>query len=217
MRPTEGAGRPPGGDSRGTAGQSTSATILADRDAAGKQAAATNVVDAALPDLAHKINEATTAAESHARSAMQHALTAGALLVQAKALVPHGEWQQWVEANCTIASRTASAYMRLAQRLPELPDAERQRVADLPVRDAIHAIATRPEPPPNSGGYASAGRRSDAERAVSAFRAGATALRRAARELDMVNRLKMQRAKSLRNALQTAIDEIDALTAGAAS
>lgn len=204
MRPAERCGGR--GQAPGAAGQTRDdADILAERDDDRKQAAA-------LPDLAAKINEATTAAETHARSAMQHALTAGTLLVQAKALVPHGEWQQWVEAHCTIAPRTASAYMRLAARLPELPDSERQRVADLPLRDAIQAISTRPEPPPKWG-YASAGRRSDAERAISAFRAGANALRRAARELDMVNRLKMQRARSLRNALQAAIDEIDALTA----
>lgn len=175
------------------------------------------VVDEPLSDLAHRINEATTAAESHARSAMEYALTAGALLVQAKTLVSHGAWQQWVEANCTIAPRTASAYMRLAQRLPELPDAERQRVADLPLRDAIRTISARPEPPPSARGYAPARRRTDAERLVSTFRATAAALRRAARELEIANRLKMRRVHSLRNALQATIDEIDAPPSGSAS
>lgn len=171
-----------------------------------------DVVIPSLADIAVKINAETTAAETSARSAMQHALAAGALLVQAKALVAHGEWQQWVEANCTIAIRTASAYMRLATRVEALPDPERQRVADLPVRDAIRAISTSPETPPTARGYLEYRRRDETTRTASAFKAGANALRRAARELELSNRLKAQRAKSLRAELQAAIDAIDALT-----
>lgn len=170
-----------------------------------------DVVIPSLADIAVKINAETTAAETSARSAMQHALAAGALLVQAKALVAHGEWQQWVEANCTIAIRTASAYMRLATRIETLPDLERQRVADLPVRDAIRAISTSPEMPPTARGYLEYRRRDETTRTASAFKAGATALRRAARELELSNRLKAQRAKSLRAELQAAIEAIDAL------
>lgn len=124
-----------------------------------------NVVDDALPGLANKINEATTAAESHARSAVQYALTAGALLVQAKARVPHGEWQTWLAANCTVAPRTASAYMRLATRLPELPDAERQRVADSSLRGALEALA-QAKPTAPADPWLS---RSPAERAETCF------------------------------------------------
>ncbi len=170
-----------------------------------------DVVIPSLADIAVKINAETTAAETHARSAMQHALAAGALLVQAKALVARGDWQQWVEGNCTIAMRTASAYMRLATRIETLPDSERQRVADLPVREAIRAISTSPETPPTARGYLEYRQRDDATRTASAFKAGATALRRAARELELSNRLRAQRAKSLRAELQAAIDAIDAL------
>lgn len=202
MQPNRGAGGEVALAGAAEEGQRTDS--LDDRGDAGKQG------DLGL--LVKRINDETTAAESHARSAMQHALAAGALLVQAKALVAHGDWQQWVEANCTISMRTASAYMRLATKIETLPDTERQRVADLPVRDAIRAISTPPEAPPSVRGYLGHGRRDEAARTVSALRSGASALRRAARELEITNRLKAQRAKSLRAELQAAIDAIDALT-----
>ena len=172
-----------------------------------------DVLIPSLADIAVKINAETNAAETHARSAMQHALAAGSLLVQAKALVAHGDWQRWVEANCTIAIRTASAYMRLATRIEALPDPERQRVADLAVRDAIRAISTSPETPPGARGYLECRRRDEMTLTASAFNAGATALRYAARKLELSNRLKAQRAKSLRAKLQAAIDAIAALVA----
>lgn len=168
-----------------------------------------NVIDDALPGLANKINEATTAAESHARSAMQYALTAGELLVQAKSLVPHGEWQQWVEANCTIAPRTASAYMRLSARLPELPEAERQRVADLPLRDAIRAIGTSAKAPPRGGMYYPP--RDDEERTAAALLSSSRALQLAARELQFRRELKSKRVESLRSRLRAALDLLDKL------
>ncbi len=190
----------------GTADESTCTVILAEHADAGKQAMTS------LADIAVQINLETVAAETHARSAMQHALAAGALLVQAKALVGHGEWQEWVKSNCTIAVRTASAYMRLVTKIESLPDPERQRVADLPVREAIRAISTSPDVPPSARGYVEYRRRDETTRTASTFKAGADALRRAARELEMNNRLKAQRAKSLRAELQAAIEALDALT-----
>lgn len=170
-----------------------------------------NVVDGKLPGLANKINEATTAAESHARSAMQYALIAGELLIKAKVLVPHGEWQQWVEANCTIAPRTASAYMRLATRLHELPDAERQRVADLPLRDAIRAISTSPQTPPSNSRVRYRPPNGEVARVSTALQSAADSLKRAGREIGFLRELKATRVESLRSRLRAALDLLDAL------
>lgn len=101
-----------------------------------------------LAPLAEQINIHIQQAESAARDAVTAALAAGELLNRAKAKVAHGEWEAWVMSHCTVAPRTARAYMSLAKRVPLLTGAERQRVADLPLREAIAAVATTPETPP---------------------------------------------------------------------
>jgi hypothetical protein len=93
-----------------------------------------------LDQLATQIEAKHRAAQEAARSAVEHACRAGELLIEAKAAVTHGKWGRWIEANVTIAPRTVRAYMQLAKRLPELSDADRQRVADLPVRYAVKEV-----------------------------------------------------------------------------
>lgn len=107
-----------------------------------------------LRELAAEINTHVADAESAARSALAAALAAGELLNRAKSMVPHGEWESWITSNTKLAPRTARAYASLAARMPLLPEPERQRVAELPVREAVRAIAmgpmttTRRHPPP---------------------------------------------------------------------
>ena len=52
-----------------------------------------------LADLAKQINEEHHAAEGALNAGLQHALRAGQLLTQAKALCSHGEWQPWLHAQ----------------------------------------------------------------------------------------------------------------------
>jgi hypothetical protein len=114
-----------------------------------KAAVAAEVVEgASLPELARQIDSAIKAANAHAAASVDAALTAGRLLAQAKSKVEHGEWEPWIAANTSIAPRTARAYMRLAERFPTLPEEERHRVAVLPLREAMKAIATPPSAPP---------------------------------------------------------------------
>ena len=96
--------------------------------------------DIALPDLATAINTQHQAVETSLRSAVEHATKAGDLLLQAKASVKHGEWLPWLSANCSMSERTARNYMRLAKELPKLDDEKRQRVADLPMREALQVV-----------------------------------------------------------------------------
>lgn len=48
------------------------------------------------------------------RSAVEHAIRAGDLLIEAKAQVRHGEWLPWLAENFPASERLAQSYMRLA-------------------------------------------------------------------------------------------------------
>lgn len=95
-----------------------------------------------LRELAEGINQAHALVESHLQGAVQHAIRAGGLLAEAKEKVPHGEWLPWLAENCAIKERTAQTYMRLSRELPKLDPAKAQRVADLPLREAVRALTS---------------------------------------------------------------------------
>jgi hypothetical protein len=94
-----------------------------------------------LQILAEGINREHALVESHLQGAVSHAIRAGALLAEAKEKIPHGEWLPWLAKNCAIRERTAQTYMRLSRELPKLDPSKAQRVADLPLREAIGALA----------------------------------------------------------------------------
>ena len=94
-----------------------------------------------LPDLAAAIDCEHQAAVGAARSAVEHAIECGKLLLEAKTVVGHGAWLGWVKTNCTFGQRTAQGYMRLARELPRLDETNAQRVADLSLRDALGTLA----------------------------------------------------------------------------
>jgi hypothetical protein len=71
-------------------------------------------------NLVPKINAAHRAAFGHAKEAMEAAAECGRLLLQAKELVPHGDWVAWLEANTETDERQSQKYMRLAKHWPEL-------------------------------------------------------------------------------------------------
>jgi hypothetical protein len=67
-----------------------------------------------LDALAFQANENHQLAEATAGSALEYARRSGAALVEAKALVKHGEWLGWLEANFNASRITAAKYMKLA-------------------------------------------------------------------------------------------------------
>jgi hypothetical protein len=103
----------------------------------------TNVTQSAtnLSALAVEINEAHAEAEKAAQSALEHALRAGRLLTEAKTLCQHGSWLTWLKDNFSGSARTAQAYMSLATGFESLPGPEAQRVAHLPLREAMRLLA----------------------------------------------------------------------------
>jgi hypothetical protein len=67
-----------------------------------------------LDALAFQANENHQLAEVTAGSALEYARRSGAALVEAKALVKHGEWLGWLEANFKASGATARRYMSLS-------------------------------------------------------------------------------------------------------
>jgi hypothetical protein len=103
---------------------------------------------AALPlaALAVEINAEHDLAEASHRESVQHAIRCGELLLRAKQGVPHGKWGEWLTEHVRFAASTARLYMEIAK----LDPAKRQRVSDLPLRDALsHQVkAAEDRPPP---------------------------------------------------------------------
>ena len=170
-----------------------------------------------LPQLAEQIKAVTKSAETSARTAMNCALEAGALLIEAKKLVQHGEWESWLTNNCEVAPRTAQAYMRLAKSVPLLEESKAQRVADLPVREAIRAIATDPTKPsqPRRANIFLA-KKDDANRAIAALNKSAAALKAGARSVFAARGIKGAQIVSLRKNLTDALAAIDRMEADSA-
>lgn len=107
------------------------------------------LVASSLLTLATEANAAHDAAEDAALTTLQCWRRAGEALNAAKAQVVHGEWHLWLADNCQrIPERTASAYMRIARRWPDLEVwMNRQGIADLSVGVALKWLSrTRVEP-----------------------------------------------------------------------
>ena len=106
----------------------------------------TNIVDVErsnrLPELAARIKEEHEATAVALQRGLEHALAAGKMLIEAKALLKHGQWLPWLAEHCAMSERTAQAYMQVAHSFAKIGDeAKAQRVADLGFRDALHSLA----------------------------------------------------------------------------
>lgn len=84
-----------------------------------------------------RINEEHQACQRAYGDALAHALEAGRLLSEVKMQLRHGEFGLWLGEHFEGSDRTARTYMQLAAA----PEQERQRVADLSLRQARDEIA----------------------------------------------------------------------------
>lgn len=64
----------------------------------------------------------------------------GLRLIEAKEMLPHGEWLPWLEERVCFSEKTAQNYMRVAREFPNP-----QLVADLGVRKALALLELPPE------------------------------------------------------------------------
>ena len=92
-----------------------------------------------LPILAAEINTAHRAAFEFADKALGNAAECGRLLIEAKVLLPHGEWLPWLEANTEVVPRQSQKYMRLAEQWEEIQ--KRTESSHLTINDALGLIA----------------------------------------------------------------------------
>jgi hypothetical protein len=105
-----------------------------------EQAATTTLVE-----LAERINAEHREAEAAMNTGLQHALEAGRLLLQAKTEVSHGQWSLWLKANFEGSTRTARAYALVAQRWPQLEEANWQHAANLTIRQVLKICNDAPK------------------------------------------------------------------------
>lgn len=71
-----------------------------------------------LPILAAEIAAEHAAVTTAANDFVHHAIEAGNRLLEAKALVSHGDWQDWLAEHVPgVSLRTAQRYMRAAKRV----------------------------------------------------------------------------------------------------
>ncbi len=102
-----------------------------------------------LATLAVRINEQHRQAETHARSAIEHAVNAGHLLTAARLKQGHGSWLAWLADNITFSARRAQEYMRLARHWDALA-AKNAEAAHLTIDSALKALAEPSVPTPGT-------------------------------------------------------------------
>ena len=96
---------------------------------------------ARLAELADGIRREHNAARVALQAGLSHAFHVGDLLIEAKALIPHGGWLEWLADNSALSERTAQLYMRVAKARPRLEKSA--TVAGLTLRGAV-ALLTPP-------------------------------------------------------------------------
>lgn len=89
------------------------------------------------------------AAHAAADKAIEHAKQAGALLLEVKASLPHGDFTKWVEVHLTVSQRQAQRYMAAAEG-KTLP----VRAIAPPVKN--DTVSYLPDPAPGTKEYAKA-------------------------------------------------------------
>ena len=94
-------------------------------------------------EIASKINEEHTRAFEKAQDALSHARAAGELLIEAKGLLKHGEWGNWLAENVAFTERTAQSYMRLARNWESL--SKNETISDLGLVKTLSLLSDVPK------------------------------------------------------------------------
>ena len=92
--------------------------------------------------LAKDIRAGHRAAVESARMAIEHAQRTGDLLIEAKELVPHGQWGEWLRRETGISHRTAQRYVQIARNAPPVAGLGIKAMADALALTRYKAVAT---------------------------------------------------------------------------
>jgi hypothetical protein len=96
-----------------------------------------------LDDLAGAIRIEHGAVTADIGSALDHAMNAGDLLVEAKDRVGHGRWADWLRKCGGLSQRTATNYIALAKARFEI-EANRHAHANLTIQRALRLAGKNP-------------------------------------------------------------------------
>ena len=107
--------------------------------------------------------------------------------------------------------------MRLANSMPKLDDPNWQRVASLPLREALKAIGTDPAEPPKPAYSRYRANRTDSERALSILGKAESSLKAVKKLIWSQLPVKRQQLDGLRKKLNDALVELDVIDAQAAA
>ena len=104
-----------------------------------------------LAALAVEIEAAHLAVRGAFRTTLERAAYCGRLLIEAKAMVGHGDWLPWIEQNTTVGPREVQRYMRVAARWTEI-EANASAETHLTLTEAVALLAEpKEEPAPGRG------------------------------------------------------------------
>jgi DNA repair exonuclease SbcCD ATPase subunit len=78
--------------------------------------------DSELSSLAIDITALENNSKFHQSQALIYAARAGAKIAQAKEVLPHGKFIEWIEENTSVSRQHANNYIRLATEYPQLLD-----------------------------------------------------------------------------------------------
>ena len=102
-----------------------------------------------LTRCADEADRCAALAQAGAELAIRHAWNAGAVCLKAKEVIPHGEFQAWLEANAGERGyRTLAKWMKLAKVNLDALLAENPTLKGL--QDAYVAAGVLPEPEPKA-------------------------------------------------------------------
>ncbi len=85
-------------------------------------------------------NTAVAAAIGQIHVALDRAMDAGDLLIEAKAQVKWGEWENWVVANCGLSVRRSQEYMQLARGREPLEELKARSPAFSSIQGALEFV-----------------------------------------------------------------------------
>jgi hypothetical protein len=101
-----------------------------------------------LQELAREIAAGQGAILTAARATLGHVRAVGELLREAKQLVGHGNFRQWLEEHAPFSVRTARDYLRVATRWAEIQEAaKRQCSAVFSIQEALALLRPSGEGP----------------------------------------------------------------------
>jgi Protein of unknown function (DUF3102) len=111
--------------------------------ASGRELVTVTPPEPSLTELGETIRKAQAEIETAAITVVAKAIAIGKALRKAKALVGHGNFENYIAIECRLPMRTAQSYMRLARyeaQLDQLVAGKNAGLAHLTMSDAFKLI-----------------------------------------------------------------------------